>query len=67
MSYQVKAVIFDQDGLMFDTETISIPSWVKAGEILGYPITRSHESLTLFGMNPVGGECLLEGALRGRF
>lgn len=47
-----EAVIFDMDGLMFDTETISIPSWVKAGEILGYPITEAM-IYELFGMNPV--------------
>ena len=47
-----EAIIFDMDGLMFDTETISIPSWVKAGEILGYPITEAM-IFELFGMNPV--------------
>ncbi|WP_195268013.1 HAD family phosphatase [Eubacterium sp. 1001713B170207_170306_E7] len=47
-----EAIIFDMDGLMFDTETISIPSWVKAGEILGYPITEAM-IYELFGMNPV--------------
>lgn len=47
-----EAIIFDMDGLMFDTETISISSWVKAGEILGYPITEAM-IFELFGMNPV--------------
>lgn len=47
-----EAIIFDMDGLMFDTETISIPSWVKAGEVLGYPIIEAM-IFELFGMNPV--------------
>jgi HAD superfamily hydrolase (TIGR01509 family) len=33
------AVIFDMDGLMLDTERLSIPLWSEAGIIFGYSIT----------------------------
>ncbi|MDR2922013.1 MAG: HAD family phosphatase [Treponema sp.] len=33
------AVIFDMDGLMFDTENLSIPLWETAGKPFGYNIT----------------------------
>jgi len=34
------AVIFDMDGLMFDTENLTIPIWEPAGNLYGYQITR---------------------------
>jgi HAD superfamily hydrolase (TIGR01509 family) len=33
------AVIFDMDGLMLDTERLSIPLWAEAGKIFRYNIT----------------------------
>ena len=33
-----KGAVFDQDGLMFDTETIFIRAWAQAGETLGIVI-----------------------------
>jgi HAD superfamily hydrolase (TIGR01509 family) len=33
------AVIFDMDGLMLDTERLSIPLWTQAGIVFGYSIT----------------------------
>ncbi len=35
------AVIFDMDGLMFDTERIAIQAWRKAGTAYGYDIPES--------------------------
>lgn len=35
MGYRVKAVIFDQDGLMFDTERISAEAWCQVGKKYG--------------------------------
>jgi HAD superfamily hydrolase (TIGR01509 family) len=34
----VRAVIFDMDGLMFDTERIAVESWGRAGQLLGVDI-----------------------------
>jgi len=34
------AVIFDMDGLMFDTENLTIPLWEIAGKPFGYNLTR---------------------------
>jgi HAD superfamily hydrolase (TIGR01509 family) len=34
------AVIFDMDGLMFDTENLTIPLWEAAGKPFGYNLTR---------------------------
>ena len=33
----IKAVVFDMDGLMFDTEKVGIRTWKKLSEELGYP------------------------------
>ncbi|MCL2720354.1 MAG: HAD family phosphatase [Treponema sp.] len=35
-----KAVIFDMDGLMLDTENMTIPHWETAGNLFGYKITK---------------------------
>lgn len=38
----IKAVIFDMDGLMFDTEALAKEAWLWVGAKLGYPITEDH-------------------------
>lgn len=35
----IKGAIFDQDGLLFDTEVVFERSWLRAGEELGLPVT----------------------------
>ncbi|MGN0976419.1 MAG: HAD family hydrolase [Faecousia sp.] len=37
----INAVIFDMDGLMFDTEALAKTAWLQVGEQLGYPITET--------------------------
>ncbi len=36
----VKAVIFDMDGLMFDTEALNIKGWIDSGTKHGYVMTK---------------------------
>jgi HAD superfamily hydrolase (TIGR01509 family) len=38
---QIAAVIFDMDGLMFDTERISVEGWQRAGSVCGCEIPES--------------------------
>lgn len=40
----INAVIFDMDGLMFDTEALAKTAWLRVGERLGYPITEAQIS-----------------------
>jgi HAD superfamily hydrolase (TIGR01509 family) len=40
MVFLPAAVIFDMDGLMFDTENLTIPLWEVAGKPFGYNLTR---------------------------
>lgn len=36
----IKAVIFDMDGLLIDTEKLLVRFWIRAANEFGYPITR---------------------------
>jgi HAD superfamily hydrolase (TIGR01509 family) len=37
--YQISLIIFDMDGLMFETETLAIQTWTKAGRTVGIEIS----------------------------
>lgn len=50
MDRRIHAVIFDQDGLMFDTERISVESWHLAGEEFGF-CPEEEFLCTIRGMN----------------
>lgn len=39
---ELKAVIFDMDGLLFDTESLLVRFWHEAGLVYGYDITPEH-------------------------
>ena len=36
----IRAVLFDMDGLMFDTERLATETWMELGRRHGIPITR---------------------------
>ena len=38
----IKAVIFDMDGLLLDTEKLLVRFWVQAANEMGFPMTREH-------------------------
>ena len=46
----ISGVVFDMDGLMFDTESLAMDAWERAGEHYGYPLTRSLMTATI-GIN----------------
>jgi len=54
----MKAVIFDMDGVMFDTEIVFIKAWDYAGEKIGIG-KAGHMSLKTLGMNIVMSEKIL--------
>lgn len=41
MNTTIKAVLFDQDGLMFDTERVSAAAWKRAGDEFGVEINEN--------------------------
>ncbi len=47
---KIKAVIFDQDGLMFDTERLMAKAWMAVGQELGFEVDEGFLSATR-GMN----------------
>lgn len=52
-----KAVIFDMDGTLFDTEAISIDAWFKAGEKFNLPVTREF-CMHLIGRNRANAQVI---------
>ena len=52
-------IIFDMDGLMFDTESLAIKLWVKVGKRFGYTIKPSHVFETI-GIGIDGTKRVLE-------
>jgi len=62
----MKGVIFDMDGLMFDTETVADDAWVKAGKQLGVNITLETMSL-IHGLQPESFIPILERELGDSF
>lgn len=47
MELKIRALVFDMDGLLFDSERVVRESWYLAGEKLGYPALGDHIRNTL--------------------
>ncbi|HML36528.1 MAG TPA: HAD family phosphatase [Bacillota bacterium] len=58
----IKGIVFDMDGLMFDTERLSAKSWAFAGRQMGFEITEAMAVKTL-GLNIRDTERVLRNEL----
>jgi len=59
-TFRPSAVIFDMDGLMFDTENLTIPIWETAGKPFGYKISRDIVLRTIGISSKKSREIMLE-------
>ena len=62
----IRGVVFDMDGLMFNTERIGVDGWLRAGEVLGYEIPESLIIETL-GVNFLDTRRIIEAGLPASF
>lgn len=46
----IKAVVFDMDGLMFDTERLALPTWQRIASEMGYEMSAAFV-MDMFGRN----------------
>lgn len=63
---KIEAVVFDMDGLMFDSERIVRHAWNLVGEQMGYGALGHHIYNTM-GLNVVGRETYFKECLGGEF
>ena len=55
---ECKAIIFDMDGLMIDTERMALKAWQLAGADFGFPIS-DDIFITMVGRNRRDSDCIL--------
>lgn len=56
----IELVIFDMDGLMFDTERIYVKTWPEAARLFGYEVTEK-AVVAAIGLNAEAGKAHFEG------
>lgn len=62
----IRAVIFDLDGTLIDSERLTLESYVAAGEELGFPVT-AELMLSLIGLDARNSEKIMLAALGSEF
>lgn len=62
----IKVVIFDMDGLMFNTEALAKEAWLRVGDQLGYPITEK-EIAQIRGSTPAASAEIFRAAFGPEF
>lgn len=58
LDFSVKAVIFDMDGTLLDTEHLFVDYWMKAGRLCGWPFERRHGLLLRSCFAPVAAKVM---------
>ncbi len=74
LKIMIKAVIFDMDGLLIDTEKLLVRFWIRAANEFGYPMTREqalslrslHRSFAIPYLQALFGEEFDYAAVRAR-
>lgn len=56
---EIKAILFDMDGLVLDTERLYTRFWQEAAQALGFPMTRA-QALGMRSLNRDAGEAQLQ-------
>lgn len=62
----IKAIVFDMDGVILDTEKLLVKYWCQAANEMGFPMTRDH-ALSLRSLASRYAEPYLKGIFGERF
>lgn len=66
MTQSTRAVLFDMDGLMLDTERIALECWLETAEAVGWRLT-TDDCLAMVGLDQQGSEQALRARVGSGF